>query len=49
MPKIIIKKDEVSGAAATTDFNSWGTVYLTDAFRGVDLTSPRSIEGGTVC
>lgn len=48
LPKIIVKKDELSGAGSTTDFPSWGTLYLTDVFKGHDLTNPKALEGGTV-
>ncbi|WP_147309945.1 hypothetical protein [Paraburkholderia sp. BL6669N2] len=48
LPKIMVKKNELGGAGATTDFPSWGTVFLTDAFKGTDLTDPKSLKGGSV-
>jgi hypothetical protein len=48
LPKFIIKKDELTGSYSTTDFNSYGALFLTESFKGTDLKDPRSLEGGTV-
>ncbi|NIF79362.1 hypothetical protein F3J20_18545 [Paraburkholderia sp. Cy-641] len=48
LPKIIVKGDELSGSAATSNFKSYGKLFLTESFKGVDLKDPRSLEGGTV-
>ncbi|WP_233835894.1 hypothetical protein [Paraburkholderia sp. ZP32-5] len=48
LPKIIVKNDELSGSGSTTDFTSQGKLYLTDSFKGADIVSPQSLEGGTI-
>lgn len=48
LPKVIVKKDEVTGSGSTTDFTSRGWLYLTESFTGSDLVNPRNLEGGTV-
>ncbi len=48
LPKIIVKNGELSGTGSTTDFSSTGKLFLTDTFKGSDLTDPQSLDGGTV-
>lgn len=48
LPQVTIKKTSVSGTRSTVDFNSYGTVYLTNFIRpGHDL-KPTDFEGGTL-
>lgn len=48
LPKVLVKSDELSGSGSTADFTSRGGLYLTDSFKGNDLTNPQSLEGGTI-
>ncbi|MBZ5795283.1 hypothetical protein K8353_34705 [Burkholderia contaminans] len=48
LPRIVIKNDSLGGTGATTEFTSAGRLFLTDSFKGVDLTDPKRLEGGTV-
>jgi hypothetical protein len=48
LPKVVIRNDELTGAGSTTDFTSGGRLFVTSAFKGIDLVNPESLEGGTV-
>jgi|GEM_PF-799277 hypothetical protein len=48
LPKFIIKRKELGGSGSTADFNSYGKLFLTESFKGADLTKPQSLEGGVV-
>ncbi|SIT38695.1 putative membrane protein [Paraburkholderia piptadeniae] len=48
LPKFVIKNDELSGSGSSTAFDSVGTLFLTEAFKGIDLQDPKSLEGGTI-
>lgn len=47
LPKITIKSNAAGGTGSTVDFNSYGTVFMTDAIPRKDLR-PEDFEGGTL-
>lgn len=45
LPKIIVKGDELSGSAATSNFKSYGKLFLTESFKRGGFEGPAEPRG----